>query len=125
VIGELRVAAEPSAKFGPGAWVDLLVYRVIWFAFDDLAVGEAESLGSGSPPSAGWFSGLSGIDVVGGQLKIADRDQREGGAGRLGKGQLPGGTTNSKSAAEVTVLTADAEWRGKAHHCSASSQRAR
>ena len=32
-------------------------------------------------------------------------------AGRPGEGQLPGGTTNPKSAAEVPVLSADAEWQ--------------
>jgi hypothetical protein len=42
-----------------------------------------------------------------GQLKIAGRDQREDGARRPGKGLLPGGTTNSKSAADVPVLAAD------------------
>ena len=38
--------------------------RVIGFAFDGLVGGEAEGLGSGSPPAAGWFFGLGGVEVV-------------------------------------------------------------
>src|SRR5215469_13657595 len=64
MVGELRVAAKPSAKLGPCPRVDLLVHRVIGRTFDDLASGEAQSLGSGSPPPAGWLPGLSGIDVI-------------------------------------------------------------
>ncbi len=45
----------------------------------------------------------------GGQLKIAGRDQRKVVQQGQGKGQLPGGTTNSKSMAEVPVLAAGAE----------------
>jgi hypothetical protein len=40
----------------------------------------------------------------GGQLEIAGSDVREDGAGRPGKGQLPGGTTSSRNVAEVPVL---------------------
>jgi hypothetical protein len=47
----------------------------------------------------------------GGQLKIAGRGQPKMVQEGMGRGQLPGGTTNSKSAAEVPVLAADAEWR--------------
>jgi hypothetical protein len=64
VVDELWVAAKLSAKFGPGLRIDLLVYRDIRHTFDDLASGEAESLGSGSPPPAGRLPGLSGIDVI-------------------------------------------------------------
>ena len=49
---------------GSGSWVDLLVHRVVRFAFDGLAGGEAEGLGAGSPPPAGWFPGLGGVEVV-------------------------------------------------------------
>ena len=31
---------------------------------DGLAGGEAEGLGAGSPPAAGWFPGLGGVKVV-------------------------------------------------------------
>jgi hypothetical protein len=47
----------------------------------------------------------------GGQLMISGRDQRKMVQEGLGRGQLPGGTTNPKSAAEVPVLAADAGWR--------------
>ena len=42
----------------------MLVDRVVGFAVDGLAGGEAEGLGAGSPPAAGWFSGLGGVNVV-------------------------------------------------------------
>jgi hypothetical protein len=64
VIGERRVTAAGPTQFGPGARVGLLVGRVVSFAVDGLAQGEAEGLGAGSPPAAGWFSGLGGVEVV-------------------------------------------------------------
>jgi hypothetical protein len=47
----------------------------------------------------------------GGQLKITGRGQRKMVQEGLGREQLPGGTTNPKSAAEVPVLANDTEWR--------------
>jgi len=44
--------------------VDLAVDGLIEFAFDRLAGGEAEGVGAGSPPPAGWFAGLGGVEVV-------------------------------------------------------------
>jgi hypothetical protein len=44
--------------------VDLLVHRVVRLAFDDLTCREAKGFGSGSPPSAWWFSRLGGVNVV-------------------------------------------------------------
>ena len=64
VVGERRVPAARSAEPGPGLRVDLPVDRVVRLALDDLAGGEAEGLGSGSPPAAGRFPGLGGVDVV-------------------------------------------------------------
>ena len=64
VIGEGRVTAAGPAELGPGARVDLLVHRVVWLAFNHLAGGEAEGLGAGSPPAAGRFPILGGVDVV-------------------------------------------------------------
>jgi len=64
VVGEGRVAAAGPSELGSGARVDLLVHRVIRLPLDHLAGGEAEGLCSGSPPAAGRFAGLSGVDVV-------------------------------------------------------------
>jgi len=64
VIGERRVPAAGPTEPDPGPRVDLPVDRVIGLALDDLAWREAESLRSGSPPPAGWFPGLGGVDVV-------------------------------------------------------------
>ena len=47
----------------------------------------------------------------GGSSRPLGRDQRKMVQEGPGRGQLPGGTTNLKSAAEVPVLAADAEWR--------------
>ena len=73
VIGERRVAAAGPAEPGPGSRVDLPVDRVVGLALDGLAGDEAEGLGSGSPPPAGRFPGLGGVDVVaaGGALGCA------------------------------------------------------
>jgi hypothetical protein len=64
VVGEGRVAAAGPAELGSGARVGLPVDRVVRFAVDGLARGEAEGLGAGSPPAAGWFAGLGGVNVV-------------------------------------------------------------
>src|SRR5437016_1218932 len=70
IIGEFRTSAQAAMRYvqpaepGSGSWVDLLVHRVVRFAFDGLAGGEAEGLGAGSPPPAGWFPGLGGVEVV-------------------------------------------------------------
>ena len=64
VVGEGRVPAAGPAEPGSGAWVGLPVHRVIGFAVDDVAGGEAEGLGAGAPPAAGWFAGLGGVEVV-------------------------------------------------------------
>jgi hypothetical protein len=64
MISERGVAAAGSAEPGTGARVDLPVDRVVGLAVDGLARGEAEGLGTGSPPAAGWFPGLSGVNVV-------------------------------------------------------------
>jgi hypothetical protein len=64
VVGEGRVASAGPAEFGSGVRVGLPVDRVIRFAVDGLAGGEAEGLGAGSPPAAGWFAGLGGVNVV-------------------------------------------------------------
>jgi hypothetical protein len=61
---ERQVPAAGPTQFGPGARVGLPVGRVVSFAVDGLAQGEAEGLGAGSPPAAGWFSGLGGAEVV-------------------------------------------------------------
>jgi hypothetical protein len=70
VVGEGGVAAAGPAELGAGARVDLPVDRVVRLAGDGLAGGKAKGLGSGSPPAAGWFPGLGGVEVVaaGGQL---------------------------------------------------------
>src|SRR2546429_8364235 len=41
-----------------------LFRSVVGLAFDGLAGGQAEGLGAGSPPAAGWFAGLGGVEVV-------------------------------------------------------------
>ena len=64
VVGEGRVPAAGSAESGAGVRVGLLVDRVVRLAVDSLAKGEAEGLCSRSPPAAGWFPGLGGVDVV-------------------------------------------------------------
>ena len=64
VVGEGRVAAAGPAEPGAGARVGLPVHRVVGLALDGLAGGEAEGLGAGSPPAAGWFPGLGGVEVV-------------------------------------------------------------
>ena len=64
VIGEGRIAAAGPAELGAGSRVGLPVDRVVRFAVDGLAGGEAEGLGAGSPPAAGRFPGLGGVDVV-------------------------------------------------------------
>jgi hypothetical protein len=64
VVGEGRVAAAGAAEPGAGVRVGLPVDRVVGFAVDGLAGGEAEGLCSGSPPAAGWFAGLGGVEVV-------------------------------------------------------------
>jgi hypothetical protein len=64
VVGERRVAAAGPAESDAGARVDLPVHRVVRLAVDGLAGGEAEGLGSWSPPVAGWFPGLGGVEVV-------------------------------------------------------------
>ena len=64
MVGEGRVAAAGPAEPGAGARVGLPVHRVVRLAVDGLAGGEAEGLGAGSPPAAGWFAGLGGVKVV-------------------------------------------------------------
>jgi hypothetical protein len=64
MVGEGRVAATGPAELSPGARVGLPVDRVVRSALDGLAGGEAEGLYSGSPPAAGWFAGLGGVNVV-------------------------------------------------------------
>ena len=64
VVGERRVAAAGPAEPAGGVRVDLPVDRVIGLVADGLAWGESEGLGSGSPPAAGWFPGLGGVNVV-------------------------------------------------------------
>jgi hypothetical protein len=64
VIGEGRVSAAGPAELGAGARVDLPVHRLIRLTLNQLARGEAEGLGAGSPPAAGRFAGLGGVDVV-------------------------------------------------------------
>jgi hypothetical protein len=71
MVGEGRVATAGPAESGSGSWVGLPVDGIVWFAVDGLAGGEAEGLGAGSPPAAGWFAGLGGVNVVpaGGALR--------------------------------------------------------
>ena len=64
VVGEGRVAAAGPAEPGAGTGVGLPVDRVVRCAVDGLAGGEAEGLGAGAPPAAGWFAGLGGVNVV-------------------------------------------------------------
>ena len=64
VVGERRVTAAGPTELSSGARVDLPVDRVVGCALDRLAGGEAEGLCSGSPPAAGRFSGLGGVEVV-------------------------------------------------------------
>ena len=64
VVGERWVAAAGPAELGAGARVGLPVDRVVRLAVDGLAGCEAEGLGAGSPPAAGWFAGLGGVNVV-------------------------------------------------------------
>jgi hypothetical protein len=64
VVGEGGVAAAGPAELGSGARVGLLVDRVVGLALDGLAGCEAEGLGAGSSPAAGWFAGLGGVEVV-------------------------------------------------------------
>ena len=64
MVGEGRVAAAGPAEPGAGARVGLPVDRVVRLAVDGLAGGEAEGLGAGSPPAAGRFAGLGGVEVV-------------------------------------------------------------
>src|SRR5205814_10500715 len=64
MVGEGRVAAAGPAEPGAGARVDLPVHRVVRLAVDGLAGCEAEGLGSGSPPAAGWLPGLGGVKVI-------------------------------------------------------------
>ena len=64
VIGERGVATTGPTKPVTGARVDLPVNRVVRLALHDLPGGEAEGLCSRSPPSAGRFPGLGGVDVV-------------------------------------------------------------
>ena len=64
VIGERRVAATRPAELVPGPRVALLVDGVIGLAFNDLPGCETECLCSRSPPPAGWFAGLGGVDVI-------------------------------------------------------------
>ena len=64
VIGECRVPAAGTAEPGAGARVGLPVDRVVGCALDGLAGCEAEGLCSGSPPAAGRFAGLGGVEVV-------------------------------------------------------------
>jgi hypothetical protein len=44
--------------------IGLPVHRVVGGTFDGLAGGETEGLGAGSPPAAGRFAGLGGVNVV-------------------------------------------------------------
>jgi len=64
VIGEGQVTAAGPAELGPGARVDLPVHRLIWLPLSHLAWGEAEGLRAGSPPAAGRFPILGGVDVI-------------------------------------------------------------
>jgi hypothetical protein len=64
MVGEGRVPAAGPAEPGAGARVGLPVDRVVGLAVDGLAEGKAEGLGSWSPPAAGWFPGLGGVEVV-------------------------------------------------------------
>jgi hypothetical protein len=64
VLGITRVLVARPAELGSSAGIDLLVHRVIWLALDNLARGKAEGLGSGTPPAAGCFAGLGGVDAV-------------------------------------------------------------
>ena len=64
VIAEGRVPAAGPAEPGPGARVDLPVYRVVRLALHDLAIGEAAGLCPRSPPAAGRLPGLGRVDVV-------------------------------------------------------------
>jgi hypothetical protein len=64
VVSERWIAAASPAEFGTGSWVGLPVDRVVWLALDVLAGCEAEGLGAGSPPAAGWFADLGGVNVV-------------------------------------------------------------
>jgi hypothetical protein len=64
VVGEGRVAAAGPAEPGAGARVDLPVDRVVRRAFDDLTGRKAEDPGAGSPPPAGRFASLGGVEVV-------------------------------------------------------------
>jgi hypothetical protein len=64
MVSEGRVAAAGPAEPGAGARVELPVHRVVRFAVDVLAWGEAKGLCSGSPPAARWFAGLGGVKVV-------------------------------------------------------------
>jgi hypothetical protein len=64
VVGERGVAAAGPAEPGAGARVSLPVDRVVGLALDGLAECEAEGLGPGSPPAAGRFAGLGGVNVV-------------------------------------------------------------
>jgi len=64
VVGEGRVAAAGPTELSAGVRVELPVNRVVRRTFDDLAGREAEGLGARSPPAAGWFAGLGGVEVV-------------------------------------------------------------
>ena len=64
VLGERRIPAPCTPQPGAGARVDLLVHRVIRIALDNLAWCKAEGPGAWSPPAAGRFSFLGGVEVV-------------------------------------------------------------
>ena len=64
MIGECRISAAGAPELRAGARVELTVDRVVRRALDGLAGCEAEGLGAGSPPAAGWFAGLGSVDVV-------------------------------------------------------------
>ena len=64
MVSERRVAAAGSAEPGTGSRVGLPVHGVVGLAVDGLAGGEAEGAGARSPPAAGRFPGLGGVEVV-------------------------------------------------------------
>ena len=64
VVRELDVTAAPPAQLVPGPRVALLVDGVVEGTLNELPGGQAQGLCARSPPMAGWFPCLGGVDVI-------------------------------------------------------------
>ena len=68
-ISSLAAVARGPAQWGAVGGFALAEQQVVRFAFDRLAGLEAERLGAGAPPAAGWLSpALAGLHVVAGRV---------------------------------------------------------